>query len=207
MLWVIEPEGKLSAEYKKDMERLQGNKAIRKHLANTETSLSLAAAKAEPATALEKAEALYVLAHGGLAPKPWLAGLSFAGFADVMAEKFTTVKQRDVFLLVCHVGAKMADLSAALKTSLANVRLFAPNGLMYVSSAGIPHLFVAGTKVEWADEQVAKHDAAYSAIPKSLPCGEGWSGVTYSGSTPQPLDAQTVRAAVAAHFDPNGRES
>jgi hypothetical protein len=207
MLWVIEPDGKLSAEYNKDMERLRSNKTVRKNLDNTETSLSLAAAKTAPATALGQAEPLYVLAHAGLEPKPWLAGLTFADFAELVAEKFTTVKQRDVFLLMCTVGSKIGDLSAALKTSFTNVRLFVPNGLMYISSAGIPHVFNAGTKADWADEQVAKHNAVYSDIPKSLACGESWSGVSYNGSNPQPLDAKTVHAAVAGHFDPQGRES
>jgi hypothetical protein len=217
MLWIIEPGREtLSEEYEKDLERLGGNAALAGHLTRREISFSAAHANTPlAAPALPPGEPIYILAHAGNDPVHgfWIAGANLNTFITMLVAKFgAQLNNRTVYLLVCIVGSQTATLANLLLPHANNVELYVPNGLMYISAAGIPHVMNPGAypSLQAANDAVAGYKADFTKLaPRSQTSGEGWSGARVSGAPAAVavLANGDVRDEIRGAFDPDEDEA
>ncbi len=218
MLWVIEGQPDTTYDGKEtlpdtvqaDINHLESNGAVKSHVKSRDVSYSREQAGTPCAQKLEKGEPIYVLAHAGIgASGPWLGGMDFPTFADKMVRKFgNQLNGRTVYVLACFIGEKAYKLAEALAEKEAeNVRLYVPNKLMYISTAGIPHVLGADWSFEKGNEYVASNKNQHKKMKSSLPCGKQWSGARAADGTATVIPAEEVEKAVIGHFDPSRTET
>ncbi|MEV5892614.1 hypothetical protein [Nonomuraea fuscirosea] len=218
MLWVIEGQPDTTYDGKEtlpetqqaDIGHLESNGAVKPHVKNREVSYSKDQAGTRYAKNLEKGEPIYVLTHAGIARSgPWIGGMDFPTFADKMVRKFgKQLDGRTVYVLACFIGEKAYKLAEALAENGAdNVRLYVPNKLMYISTAGIPHVLNSDQSFEEGNEYVAKNANQHQRMKLSLPCGKQWSGARAADGTATIITAGEAEKAVIGHFDPSRIET
>ncbi|MEV0385597.1 hypothetical protein [Nonomuraea sp. NPDC050643] len=217
MLWIIETEPaiahdgtmELSDPYRTDVGFLEGNPSIRGHLTRRDVTFPKAATT--PTGGLVAGEPIYVLAHAGFhkSGEPWIGGMSFKAFAEEMVTKFgAQLKKRTVYALVCFIGSQAHRLAEALAEAGAeNVTVYVPDKLMYVSTAGIPHVLQPDWAFEVGNKKVQAHQSRHKGFNESLPCGKGWSGANGAAGTATVIPPKDVENAVIGHFDPARAES
>lgn len=218
MLWVIEGQPDITYDDKEtlpgtvqaDIKHLESNGAVKAHVKNRDVSYSREQAATPYPNNLEKGEPIYVLTHAGIAGSaPWIGGMDFPAFADKMVRKFgNQLNGRTVYILACFIGEKAYKLAEALADKDAkNVKLYVPNKLMYISTAGIPHILSSDQSFEEGNKYVAKYANQHKNMKLSLPCGKQWSGARAADGTATIISAEEVEKAVTGHFDPSGTET
>lgn len=217
MLWVIEVSGGLTVAVQADLDRMGANNAIAALLAHREISLSLRQANLAWAPLAPAGEDLLVLAHAGYEfendgddeRSPWIGGQYLPAFAASMLAKFTAagLNGRDIWFLVCHTGADLAELGRLLVAGgVTDARLYMPDDFMFVSTAGIPHLLPNRDDVDQANRDVARADADFYSVGGALETGMNWVGLAIVNSVAAPIGAQTTDDEVRARFDPSENE-
>lgn len=212
MFWIIgeNTEPTISATNAADRDRLGANPAMADELVRVLYQYQLAAVKAAlPAPAVGANEPLFVSAHAGNTPQPWIAGMLLQDFADAMVTKYTAVglSNRAIWMLVCHVGTNIQALAARLAHhGVVNTTIYVPTDFMYVSSNGIPHIILYADPKE-VDKTVAANDSEHATIPNSQDTGVGWAGraIDAAGAVTT-IGTDNVTAAVIARFDPGESE-
>jgi hypothetical protein len=216
MLWIIEPppSGKpqaLSKNFAADRDRLVANEHLA--IANVEVSLSLAHAMTPMAPG---AGDIYVLVHSSAGDPPWIGGMYFAKFATTFVAKCggsANVDGRTVWILGCYIGALIPQLLAHFATAgVQNLTIYSPTGLMWISNAGIPHVYQGKKTLEQVNTILAKYNSDYVTVIVSEPqetfgkTGEDWVGATLAPAGVTPLAGTVVEDDVRDHFDPDDQE-
>lgn len=215
MLWIIEPgRNALSVEYVADRDRMQAG-PFKDQVTRVETSFSAQhASTALGGAVVPPGEPIFVLAHAGHDPHLgyWAAGVNLAGFAAMLVAKFgAQLNNRQVFLLVCSIGGQAATIAGHLSQHVTNMELYVPNGLMYISQAGIPHVVRVGAYASVAETNaaIAREDSDFLALAaNSHVSGDGWTGVLIPGQPAAvvPIAAPTARGTITGTFDPDHDE-
>lgn len=213
MLWIIEQapgdvDGQLglSDDYTADRGNLAKNPSVSEHLANQAVSYSRADCAAPFPGRLVAREPIYVLAHAGLQGGPsdggHVAGLGYKAFGNALAQKFGgQLTGRPVILLVCYVGKEIAKLGQAIAdSSKGSFQLYAPTGLMYINSTGVPLVLKGDLNVQAANARVQQAAVRKHVAKGSLACGVGWAGTKIEDSTVVALADKAVLTSVAGHF-------
>jgi hypothetical protein len=218
MLLVIDAE-KLSPEFRADLDRMAGNANISPYLANQEHCFSQAELRAPLTTPLQPNEPIIVLAHSGYRDDngqqvPWVAGRDFTDFANDLIAKFGVVglTGRMLYFITCTTGPSARILADRLSAGgVRSTDLYLPNKLVFVSKAGIPHVFRFGTSEKdekEANTLVARYHAEYKPL---TPYCDG-TGVEVTGAriaangTTAKLSADEAQATVGDFFDPQDTE-
>jgi hypothetical protein len=213
MFWIIgtNDEPVMNESNTADRDRLRDNPAMAGQLARVLYQYRLAdvqAALAAPAVGAN--EPLYIIAHAGGHPQPWIAGVYLQDFVDAMVTKYTAagLSNRVIWMLVCHVGTEIQAIAARLAHHhVVSTSIYVPTDFMYISSTGIPHIMLYIDDPDRANEVVASNDSDFVTIPNSQNTGVGWAGRTISAlGVVATIAPGTVKDDVVARFDPDETE-
>lgn len=211
MLWIIDDKKNLDPAFSNDRDNLRHNDSLMLDPDHYEYSYTREMANAPWTGEFDEEEDIFVLAHAGNSPEPWIGGLTFGEFAGAMISKFGVgrLTDRTIWFLVCSAGTNVAGIAGLLKDKgVDNTNLYMPIDFMFISTAGIPHIIAGYNTSEAVDQVVAKNSSKYKLLSKlgAKPTGADWLGARISGNTTATIGAAAAQTAVRTRFDRNNAE-